>query len=161
MRTVICAALVSFALAATAEAQSLQNSKLYVGTLSCNVSGSVGFLFGSTKDLGCVLVRPNGSSEVYRGEINRFGIDIGFTRAMHVLWHVYSLSESAPVGALAGDYVGTQESIALGGRVGGNALIGGTNRTIVLDSVAIQGGHNGYNFADGIAEISLNQSADR
>ena len=88
MRTVICAALVSFALAATAEAQSLQNSKLYVGTLSCNVSGSVGFLFGSTKDLGCVLVRPNGSSEVYRGEINRFGIDIGFTRAMHVLWHV-------------------------------------------------------------------------
>lgn len=160
MRTVICAALVGLAFAAPAEAQLLHNSKLYVGTLSCNVSGSVGFVFGSTKELSCVLVRPDGSAEDYHGRVNRFGIDLGFTKAMHVLWHVYSLSESAPAGALAGDYMGRQESITLGGTARSNILVGGANEAILLDSVAIRGGHNGYNFADGLAEISLSQSGD-
>jgi len=161
MRTVICAALVGVAFAAPVKAQLLHNSKLYVGTLSCNVSGSTGFIFGSTKTLNCVLVRPNGTAEDYSGSINRFGIDIGYTKAIQVLWHVYSMSEAAPAGALAGDYVGSQQSITLGGRAGGSALVGGANGAIVLDSVAIQGGHDGYNFADGVAEISLSQGASR
>ncbi len=160
MRTVVCAALAGLAFAAPAEAQLLHNSKLYVGTLSCNVSGGVGFVFGSTKKLSCVLVRPDGSSEDYRGRVNRFGIDLGFTKAMHVLWHVYSLSESAPAGALAGDYMGRQESITLGGIARSNILVGGANEAILLDSVAIRGGHNGYNFADGLAEISLSRGGD-
>jgi len=157
MRTLFCAALAGLAFAAPAEAQLLHDSKLYVGTLSCNVSGSVGFIFGSTKELSCVLVRPDGSSEDYGGKVNRFGIDIGFTKAMHVLWHVYSLSESAPAGALAGDYLGKQQSITLGGTAGSTVLVGGANGAIILDSVAIHGGHDGYNFADGLAEISLSQ----
>ena len=47
--------------AGAAHAQMFANSKLYVGTLSCNESGSVGLIFGSTKDLTCVLIRPNGA----------------------------------------------------------------------------------------------------
>jgi hypothetical protein len=136
-------------------AQAFGNSRLYVGTLTCNVSSGVGLLFGSTKQLGCLLVRSDGTAETYDGRINRFGIDIGFTKAMHVAWHVYSLDEKAPVGVLAGNYGGTQASIAVGGTAGSNALYGGANNAIILTSVVVQGGSNGLNFADGIAEMSL------
>jgi hypothetical protein len=33
--------------------------------------------------------------------------------------------------------------------------VGGANNAIILNSVAIQGGHTGLNLADGIADISL------
>jgi hypothetical protein len=145
--------LVGFACAS--QAQLFANSKLYVGVLSCNVSGSVGLIFGSSKDLNCILVRSDGTSELYRGSIKRFGIDIGFTKATHVLWHVYSLAESAPAGAVAGDYASTQASLAVGVSAGSNALIGGNNGSMILQSVALQGSNAGVNFADGIAEISL------
>ena len=141
-----------------AQAQVFGNSKLYVGTLTCNVSGGVGLLFGSTKQLGCLLVRSDGTAEYYDGRINRFGIDIGFTKAMHVAWHVYSLDEKAPMGVLAGNYGGTQASIAAGGTAGSNALYGGANNAIILTSVVVQGGSNGLNLADGIAEMSLVRS---
>jgi hypothetical protein len=143
-------------LACAAHGQLLSKSKLYVGALSCSVSGSVGFLFGSTKTLNCILVRPDGTSETYGGSINRYGIDIGFTKAMHVVWHVYTLNEvQPPPGTLAGNYIGGQESVAVGATAGGNTLIGGVNQAIVLTSVAIQGSKSGFNFADGIAEMSL------
>ena len=32
------------------------NSQVYIGALTCNVSGSTGYVFGSTKDLSCVYL---------------------------------------------------------------------------------------------------------
>ena len=32
------------------------NSQVYIGALSCNVSGGSGYVFGSTKDLSCVYL---------------------------------------------------------------------------------------------------------
>lgn len=155
----VAAASMVFAASSAAHAQLFGNSKLYVGTLTCNVSGGIGFIFGGTKDLNCLLIRPNGESESYTGRINRFGIDIGYTKAMHVAWHVYSVAETAPVGVLAGNYGGTQASITAGGTAGSNALYGGGNNAIILTSVVIQGGQKGFNFADGIAEMSLTSVA--
>lgn len=154
---VLAAAVVS---TGVAEAQLFANSKLYVGTLSCRESGSVGLIFGSTKQLSCFLARPNGTSESYTGTINRFGIDIGFTKPMHVAWNVYSLNETAPPGVLAGNYAGSQASIAAGAAAGSNALYGGANQSIVLTSIVVQGEKSGLNFADGIAEMSLQQAGN-
>jgi hypothetical protein len=151
----VCGIAVAAVLAACGAAmpgQAQTRSKLYVGTLSCNVSGSVGLIFGSSKELGCILVRSNGTSELYMGSIKRFGIDIGFTKAAHVVWHVYSLDERAPPG--------TQGSAALGFGVGSNALFGGRSNSIILDSVVLQNSHSGVNFAEGIAEMSLRTEAD-
>lgn len=139
-----------------AHAQMFGNSKLYVGTLNCSESGSIGLIFGSTKELHCLLIRPNGSAESYNGKINRFGIDIGFTKPIHVAWHVYSLAESAPEGVLAGQYVGGQQSVAVGATAGGNGLVGSGN-SIVLTSVVVQTEKSGLNLADGIAEMTLSR----
>ncbi|MDP2333352.1 MAG: DUF992 domain-containing protein [Reyranella sp.] len=138
------------------------NSKVYIGALTCNVSGSTGYVFGSTKDLSCVYLTKDGASQAYDGKIHKFGIDIGYTKAAHLVWHVYQLSglvgdaTSINPKVLAGNYGGEQASIALSSSVGGNWLYGGSNNQIVLQATQLQDSKDaGYNLAYGIAEMGL------
>ena len=151
------AALGLFA-AAALTAATAQTPRVYIGALSCNVSGGGGFIFGSTKEMHCVFLTTAGTSERYHGSINRYGVDVGYTGAVHTLYHVFSLGSDRAASVLAGDFVGTQESVAVGGSSGvgggGKILIGGRNKEIVLQSAGIQQ-TSGWNFADGVAEISL------
>ena len=39
------------------------NSQVYIGALTCNVSGGSGYIFGSTKDLSCVYLTKAKTSE--------------------------------------------------------------------------------------------------
>jgi hypothetical protein len=150
------AALVATAtLASSAYAQPLTKTKYYIGSLNCNVSGSTGLIFGSSKDLTCVFVTTDGASETYQGSIRKFGIDIGFTKAAHVLWHVYSLGTDRSAGALNGQFAGGQESLAVGVSAGTAGLYGGRRDEIILESVAITQKQSGLNFADGVAEMTL------
>lgn len=129
-------------------------SKLYIGALSCNVSGSSGYVFGSTKDLDCVFLTSKGTSQRYTGKINKFGIDIGYTKAIHTVWHVYTLGSDRGPGSLTGNYGGEDSTVAVGSQVGGNWLYGGRDNEIVLAATGEQN-NAGYNFAYGIAEMSL------
>ena len=135
-----------------------QTPRVYIGALSCNVSAGGGFIFGSTKELSCVFLTSAGATERYHGSINRYGIDVGYTGARHTVFHVFSLGSDRGAGVLAGDFAGTQESVAIGGASGvgggGNVLLGGKNKEIVLQSAGIQQ-TKGWNFAEGVAEISL------
>jgi uncharacterized protein DUF992 len=138
------------------------SSQVYIGALSCNVSGGTGYVFGSTKDLSCVYLTKDGVSQAYKGEIRKFGIDLGYTRAGHMVWHVYQLgglvgqATSTNPKVLAGNYGGEQASIAAQSSAGGNWLYGGSNNQIVLQATQIQDSRNaGYNLAYGIAEMSL------
>jgi len=138
------------------------NSQVYIGALSCKVSGSTGYVFGSTKNLSCVYLTKEGVSQAYTGEIRKFGIDLGYTRAGHMVWHVYQLgglvgqSTSTNPKVLAGNYGGEQASVAAQSSAGGNWLYGGSNNQIVLQATQIQDSRNaGYNLAYGIAEMSL------
>jgi hypothetical protein len=138
--------------------QFLTKTKYYIGTLNCNVSGSVGLIFGSSKELSCVFVTTAGATETYRGSITKFGIDIGFTNAAHVLWNVYSLGTDRSAGALGGQFVGGQQSLSAGASAGTTGLFGGRNNEIILESVAFADKNAGLNFADGVAEITLKPS---
>jgi hypothetical protein len=161
MKKVISAAALALAgaamLAGAAQAQSgpMIKTKYYLGSLNCNVSGSVGLIFGSSKDLSCVFVTTTGQSETYTGSIKRFGVDIGFTKARHILWNVYSLGTDRVLGALAGQFAGGQESLTVGGSAGTTGLFGGRNNEIILQSLSLSEKNTGLNFADGVAEMSL------
>ena len=149
----ILAATIAFAgNAGQAEAQ--DRVKAYIGSLSCSVSGSVGFIFGSTRELSCAFLTIQGTSESYTGSIDKFGIDIGYTKPVHMVWHVYSLGSDRSAGVLGGKFLGSQGSISIGTGAGGNLLLGGRNNEIVLQSAGIRA-NAGYNFADGVAELSL------
>ena len=138
------------------------NSKVYVGALTCNISGSTGYVFGSTKELSCVYLTKDGVSQAYDGQIRKFGLDIGYTKSAHLIWHVFQLggligvSTSTDPKVLVGDYAGEEASIAASSSAGGNWLYGGSNGQIVLQATQIQdSGNAGYNLAYGIAAIQL------
>lgn len=138
------------------------NSQVYIGALTCNVSGSTGYIFGSTKDLSCIYLTKEGVAQAYDGKIRKFGIDIGFTKTAHLVWHVYQLgglvgdATSTNPKVLAGNYGGEQASIAASSSAGGNWLYGGSNNQIVLQATQLQdSGDAGYNLAYGIAEMGL------
>lgn len=138
---------------ALAQAAAGSKSGVNVGSLQCNVSGGMGFVFGSSKELDCILARVDGPAEHYTGTINRYGVDIGFTKEGHIVWMVFAPGSIAP-GALAGDYGGATAGAAVGAGMGANVLLGGSNKQITLQPVSIEGSA-GLNVAAGVAAVSL------
>lgn len=148
-RSLIAAAAALMICAAPASAASGVN----VGSLSCKVSGGVGFIFGSSKSMSCVFTRVDGSAEVYNGDIDKYGVDIGFTSESHMIWAVFAPGNIAP-GALAGNYGGATADVAAGLGLGANVLVGGGNSQVALQPVSVTG-NVGLNVAAGVAQISL------
>lgn len=124
-----------------------------VGQLDCHVAGGIGFIFGSSKDLECLLVRSDGLAEPYHGTVKKFGVDIGFTKEAHIVWMVFAPG-AINKGALAGNYGGATASATVGVGVGANVLVGGSGKQITLQPVSVEGSV-GLNVAAGIGEIEL------
>lgn len=139
--------------AAPGTAPAAGKSGVNVGTLNCHVAGGMGFIFGSSKDLNCLFARNDGVAERYVGSINRFGVDIGFTKEAHIIWLVFAPGAIGH-GALAGDYGGATASATVGAGVGANVLLGGSNKQITLQPVSVEGSV-GLNVAAGIASVTL------
>jgi len=137
------------AFAAPAEAQ----GGVKVGTLTCNVSSGWGFVFGSSRALSCTFAGP-GHYDYYVGNISKFGVDIGYTQGGVLIWTVVAPSANLAPGSLAGSYAGGTASATIGVGVGANALIGGSNNTIALQPLSIEG-NRGLNVAAGIGAITL------
>ena len=91
--------------------------------------------------------------EFYAGNLTKLGLDIGVTAAGVMVWAVYAPTNQA-VGALAGTYGGASAEATVVAGVGANVLIGGSNQTIELQPVSLQG-QAGLNVAAGIASIEL------
>jgi hypothetical protein len=135
-----------------AVAQGKQGVK--VGTLKCDVDSGWGLVFGSSKSLKCVYT-PDGKkmSERYRGTIDKYGIDIGYTEAGIILWTVFAPTENVDRGALKGKYVGATAEATIAVGLGANVLVGGGN-SIALQPLSISG-QRGLNLAAGIASVEL------
>jgi len=146
-------AFVGAATLAMSGASFAQSGGVNVGSLQCRVSGGMGFVFGSSKDLDCLLVRADGKGERYVGTINKYGVDIGFTKEAQMVWLVFAPGTVAP-GALAGEYGGATASATVGAGVGANVLLGGSNKQITLQPVSVEGSA-GLNVAAGVAAVSL------
>lgn len=138
------------ALAAPASAQ----SAVKVGNLSCNVASGFGFIFGSSKALNCTYSGVGGQYEHYSGNITKFGADIGYTSGGIIVWTVVAPVAMMHPGALAGAYAGGTASATVGVGLGANALVGGSNNTIALQPLSIEG-NTGLNVAAGVASITL------
>src|ERR1700731_720272 len=132
----------------------LAQGNVQVGTLTCSVAGGWGVVFGSSKAVRCTFARAGGRPEHYAGSINKFGVDIGYTQGGVLVWGVFAPSGGLAPGALSGSYVGASGSATVGVGAGANVLVGGSNRTISLQPVSIEG-NTGLNVAAGIGAMSL------
>src|ERR1700722_7021369 len=128
-------------------------SGVQVGTLTCNASGSIGFIFGSSKSISCTFSAP-ARLEYYRGTISKFGVDIGYPKGGGLLWTVVAPTANLRRGDLAGNYGGATASATVGVGVGANVLIGGSGNQIALQPVSIEA-NQGLNVAAGVASMTL------
>jgi hypothetical protein len=149
--TALGAAALASALALSAPAVQAQTTQ--VGNLNWEVSGGIGLIVTSQKELACTFVNSRGELEVYTGIIRRFGLDIGATTGGQLAWSVFAPS-AVPRGALAGSYVGAGGEATVGAGIGANALIGGSNRSVALQPLSIQG-QQGLNVAAGVTNFEL------
>ena len=131
------------------------NSRIFIGSLSCNVGGSTGYVLASQKSLDCVFLSKDGiHSAQYTGTIDKIGIDIGYTKAVNTIWRVYSLGSDRGPYDLSGTYVGEQSTVAAGTQAGGNWIYGGPNAEIgMLASGVVKDA--GYNLATGVAAMTI------
>ena len=93
----------------------------------------------------------------YTGEIQKYGVDIGFYGNGVMIWAVIAPTSDVGPGALAGDYGGVSADAAAGLGVGANALLGGGSKSIALQPVSIEG-ITGLNVAAGVGVLSLRVS---
>lgn len=142
------------AIAIPTSAMAQRANRTKVGTLTCDISAGIGVIIASKKSLTCMFTPAQpGAREVYTGSITKFGLDLGATSGGEMIWAVYAPSNRR-FGALAGRYVGATAEATVGAGVGANVLVGGSNRTITLQPVSVQG-QTGLNVAAGVAGLEL------
>jgi len=139
---------------AIASAANAAPAGVKLGTLSCNVAGGMGFVFGSTKDLTCSYEPTKALVEYYAGTISKWGVDIGYTGKGKLVWAVFAPASDVHPGAVEGEYAGASAQANIGVGLGANVLVGGLDKSIALQPVSVEGS-TGLNVAAGIGSIRL------
>src|SRR5215470_1923589 len=151
------AAMAVFVVPAAAQAPPpMPPGSTQVGVLSCTLSPSIGFIIASHQTMSCRFT-PSAPlpPEAYSGAMNTVGLDIGITAGGALGWAVFAPTQGPAPGGLAGVYVGASGEVSLGVGGGANVLIGGSNRTIALQPVSVEG-ELGVNLALGVSGLTLN-----
>jgi hypothetical protein len=129
-------------------------SRVQVGVLECRGGASIGFIIGSVTHLGCVLRVEGVPEDRYIATVQKVGLDLGITEETALAWGVYAPVARLGPGDLAGNYAGAQGSASLGVGGGGNVLVGGSNNSIALQPLSLQG-QIGINIAAGLESMEL------
>ncbi len=127
-----------------------------VGTLRCETPGAVGYVVGSVREMQCEY-RPKAGRhavDLYLGRWDKAGVDVGVTGPSVVAWAVIAHSEDLGPGDLAGKYQGASASVAalIGG--GANVLVGGSDVTVSLQPLSVEG-QTGLSVAAGYSKLTL------
>jgi hypothetical protein len=153
--TGLAAGLLGIGIAAGLAAAQAQTAKSLMGTLTCKGGPHVGMIVGSQQTLGCTFQPANKSkSRNYTAQITKVGLDIGFKNETTLVWEVLGSTDVKRGPLLVGDYggVSAEATVALG--VGANALVGGSDKSIVLQPVSVQG-QTGLNIAVGVTGLTI------
>jgi hypothetical protein len=160
MRTLI-SALVGALAVSTLSIPSFAQSGAQLGLLDCVAEGSVGLVFGSTKDVNCTFTPANKDlpPETYSGSINKFGLDIGVTGATIMQWYVVaSQADVYKPGSLEGNYIGTNAEASVAAGAGANLLVGGSGESFSLQPLSVQE-QSGLNLALTVQNFELRADA--
>ena len=128
--------------------------RVQIGILECRGGSSIGFIVGSVTHLGCVLRVDGLPEDRYVATIRKVGVDLGITQESALAWGVWAPVARLGPGDLAGNYAGAQGSASVGVGVGGNVLVGGSDNSIALQPLSVQG-QVGLNVAAGLESLEL------
>jgi hypothetical protein len=155
-RQTILAGIAAIVLAASSGAAEAQQpmQRVRVGVLECRGAPSIGFIVGSVTNLGCLLHVDGMPDDRYIATIRKVGVDLGITQESALAWVVYAPVARLGPGDLSGNYAGAQGSASFGVGLGGNVLVGGSNNSIALQPLSVQG-QVGINIAAGLEGLEL------
>jgi hypothetical protein len=80
--------------------------------------------------------------------------DVGVTGGGRLFWGVFAPTSYIGSGTLRGNYVGASGNASQGLGLGANVLVGGSNHTISLQPLPVEG-HVGINLALGVTGLRL------
>jgi hypothetical protein len=128
--------------------------RVQVGILECRGGATIGFIVGSVTNLGCVLRIDGFAEDRYVATVRKVGVDLGITEETALAWGVFAPTRRLGPGDLSGNYVGAQGSATIGVGAGGNVLVGGSNNSIALQPLSLQG-QVGLSVAAGLESLEL------
>jgi hypothetical protein len=137
-----------------ASAPAMAQAKVKAGTLTCTGGAGAGLIVGSKKNYTCSYSSVSGRTERYSASITKIGLDIGVTSESVMVWTVLGSTTDIEGRGLAGNYAGATADVAIGIGGGAKVLVGGSNKSVVLQPVSVQG-QTGLNLAVGVAELSI------
>lgn len=146
-------AAIALVAAMTAVPARAANERIEVGVLKCEVVKADTSLLGSWRDLACSFRGPN-VRETYRGDITRLGLELGEAKTTSIWWAVLAPATGSYKGVLEGHYTGVSAEATPGIGIGANVLIGGFDRSIILQPISVQG-QTGVNIGAGVAGLRL------
>ncbi|HUZ33768.1 MAG TPA: DUF992 domain-containing protein [Xanthobacteraceae bacterium] len=144
----------AFVALSIAPAYAQSNSWVQAGQLTCKLNPSIGFVIFGHQSMECNFLPVSGPVQAYQGAINTIGIDLGVTGPGGLAWTVLGSAAGLPAGALAGEYVGVSGDVGLGVGAGANVLIGGSNRSVALQPVSLEGSI-AINVVAGLSQLKL------
>ena len=153
-RSLLLAGLAALSLVVSVAESGAQQRMVRVGVLECRGGASIGFIVGSVTNLGCVLRADGLPEDRYVATIRKVGLDIGITQETALAWGVFAPVERLGPGDLSGDYAGAHGSASVGVGLGGNVLVGGSNNSIALQPLSLQG-QVGVSVAAGLESLEL------
>src|SRR5262245_34593945 len=140
-------------LAAAPQMASAQ-SRPVIGVLECRAGPATAFVVGSVRDFDCLFWSINAPVQHYSANLQRLGVDLGWSSDAALVWHVFAATNVVGPGALAGSYGGVSAGAAVGLGLAGNAMVGGLNNSFALQPVSVQS-QTGLNVFAGISSLVL------
>src|SRR5262245_34907275 len=153
MRSLWMGALAMLALTASVGLATGQ-SGVQVGVLECRGSGAISFVIGSVHEFTCIFNPGAAPAVPYHGIVRKVGLDLGVTEGSVLGWAVFAPTRDIGPGDLAGNYGGVTAGAAVGAGGNANVLVGGSNSSISLQPLSLQG-QTGLNLAVGVAALEL------
>lgn len=153
MRLTVSLAVIALTAIATTSLVSAQ-SRVKTGVLECRGGPSIGLVVGSTTTLSCIYRGDDRFEDRYIGTVRKVGLDIGITQETGLAWAVFAPTGRIGPGDLSGNYGGVQGSAAVGVGLGANALVGGSQNSVALQPLSLQG-QVGFNVQAGLEGLEL------
>ena len=148
------AALVAAAILAAAPVAASAADDIEIGQLTCRQTDRTNLILFSEAKFACTFDPADGPNEIYRGEVDKVGVDLTSDKVETIVWYVFAPSADTEPGALAGDYYGVSADASLGAGVGAKVLVGGFERSFTLQPAAVSG-TRGLGLAAGIEQFKL------
>ena len=154
LRTAFAAAFLGVvALTVVTAPVSAQPRRIQVGSLTCSLSSSIGLVVGSQRNVNCFFKAEGAPDEVYAGTLTRVGLDVGITTGGAIVWGVFA-DTNRYAGMLTGTYAGASAEMSIAAGLGANVLVGGSNRSVALQPLSVQG-QVGLNIAAGVSSFEI------